>query len=205
VSRTNAEVADADLVHVAWHEAGHTLVAYLLGARAIEVSINPVVIDGWRASGGMTRKRSPMTPWGGSGAIESIPVLLAGYFAERWVNSDRRTACEAAELDFLRVRMLDPYTAGPKLQNSEWLRLMYPTPSTFRQFLLGQVRLTVRLLAKHIEALEVLAVLLLERGELSPEEVNEALSPLDWSRPLEGRARAQLPEDDLEPTLPAEA
>lgn len=194
MSRTNAEVADADLVHVAWHEAGHTVVSYLLGARSIEVSVRDMVIDRTQARGGTTLKsggpQAATNLWSGYfGAIESIPIMLAGYFAERWVNTDRRLALKGAELDFTRVRMLDPYTPGPKVQGFQWLKLMYPTPSVFRRFLIGQVRLTVRLLEEHETVVQVLAELLLERGELSPAEVSEIGAALIDSGPKAIRRR----------------
>lgn len=174
MSRTNAEVEDADLVHVAWHEAGHTVVSYLLGARSIELSIRDMVVDGVHVRGGITRKGNATNLWAGYfGAIDNIPVLLAGYFAERWVNPDRNTAREGAALDFERVRMVDPYSEGRKLQGSKWLEYMYPTRAAFRRFMLGQARLTVRLLTEHRQVVEVFAEALLARGELYPTEVNE--------------------------------
>jgi hypothetical protein len=169
VSRTNAEVEDADLVHVAWHEAGHTVVSYLLDARSTEVSRRDMVVDGVHTRGEVTRGPNPKNLWSGSfGAIDNIPVLVAGYFAERWVNPDRNRARKGAALDFERVRMVDPYSEGRKLQGSKWLEYMYRTCAASRRFMLGQVRVMVRLLTEHGQVAETFAEALLARKELYP-------------------------------------
>ncbi len=43
MSRKNSDLAGEDLTHVAWHEAGNGVVAYLLGVRSIEMSVWDVI------------------------------------------------------------------------------------------------------------------------------------------------------------------
>jgi hypothetical protein len=177
MSRTNDELEDADPAQVAVHEAGHAVVAFLLGVSSIEMSLREVIFEG-RALGGATNLSSSShrdtNLWAGCiSPIESIPIMLAGFLAERRVNPRRYNALKGAERDFEFVRCLDPFRDGPKTQGHRWLREMYPSPPLFQRFMFGQVRLTARLLRDNWRGVEGFAQLLLERGEVYPDQFLE--------------------------------
>lgn len=155
-----------DLEHRAWHEAGHALVSCCLGEYPLGINILATgVIDDMNFAA-VTRMRRTR------GALyELIPMLSAGYLAERIVNPDRATARWAARRDTQIVERLDPYRY-PDEPGAPWRRETFQSPTAWYRFLLGQRRVAGRLLKRHRRQLQELAdALLAGNGEMCAEEV----------------------------------
>lgn len=176
----NVDPNDADFNAVAWHEAGHAVISLTLGVANIELSLEDAIVDGYSA-------RGVLHIWGSYlDQYESIPIMLAGYLAERKLNPNRVNALKGAERDLEFVRALDPFACSQsKMRGHQWRAETYRTPRAWALFLMGQVRVTMRILSRHHAALEGVAQALLERTVLSPGEVAEvaAVYGLHSARP----------------------
>lgn len=154
---------------VAWHEAGHAIVA---GALGMPVEID--VMSSTRVEGYLAEAVTQVDTWGtlanGTTGYELIPVLFAGYLAERAINPDRGDILRGAVRDLVMIEELNPYS-NPMCRGAKWRRETFPTQERWRSFIRGQLRIASRLLCLHWRAHQRLVRVLFEcNGEMTKAE-----------------------------------